>query len=162
MVLLQTEFGPQTDGVSRHSSTSENVRWKKTYIKMNMSGRYKEKFCCLASVSVDLFTSTLVTDTYGMIRRACLISTQAGTVVDSVVIGAVGVESTNVWYLNTFVYIWKGVQWKKEAYSSRKICFNVPRCFQCFVKTTLPVQVLLALLFKLGSVTLYPLQHVQL
>ena len=61
-----------------------------------MSGRYKEKFCCLVVVSVDLFTSTLVTDTYGMIRRACLISTQAGTVVASIVIGAVGVEPTHV------------------------------------------------------------------
>src|SRR4029434_7956151 len=56
----------------------------------------------------------------------------------------------------------KGYNEKKNAYSSRKMCSDVPRCFQCFVKSTLPVQVLLALLFKLGSVTLYPLQHVQL
>src|SRR4029434_6396606 len=42
------------------------------------------------------------------------------------------------------------------------MCSDVPRCFQCLVKITLPVQGLLTLLFKLGSVTLYPLQHVQL
>ena len=51
------------------------------------------------------FTCALIAKTYGLVCSGHLISTQAGTVVASVVIGAVGVESTNVWYLNTFVYI---------------------------------------------------------
>ena len=53
--------------------------------------------------------------------------------------------SPHTFNISTHSFISEKGYRKKKAYSSRKMCSDVPRCFQCFIKTTLPVQVLLAL-----------------